>query len=131
MRFAAPHFALVAHCFAKCLAMEPSRFDRGDEAANISGQCFAAYGYTYSLVSQSQVIKTLRSETGWTVDSLAEILPKTFGENLKSPVWHEDGSLEQTGLNLHRQDLPDSAWVEVGSGVKFWMIPLPPYGETR
>src|SRR5262249_23538795 len=102
-----------------------------DEAANISGQCFAASGYTYSLVSQPQVIKTLRSENGWTIDSLAALLPKTFGENLKAPVWREDGTVEQGGLNRHRTDLPDSAWVDLENGVKYWGIPLPPYGETR
>ena len=102
-----------------------------DEAANISGQCFAASGYTYSLVSQPQVIKTVRNENGWTVDSLAEIMPKTFGEGLKAPTLKEDGTVEQVGLNLHRTDLPDLAWVDLGNGVKYWSIPLPPYGETR
>src|SRR5262249_15159540 len=102
-----------------------------EEASQVSGQCFAAYGYTYALVSQPQVVKTIRSEKGWTVDSLAEILPKTFGESLKVPVWHEDGSLDQVGLNLHRTGLPDSAWVELDNHVKYWMVPLQPYGETR
>ncbi len=102
-----------------------------DEAANVSGQCFAASGYTYSLVSQPQVIKTIRNENGWTVDGLAALLPKTFGEGLKAPGWHEDGTAEQVGLNLHRTDLPDASWVEVANGVKYWQIPLPPYGETR
>jgi NAD(P)-dependent dehydrogenase (short-subunit alcohol dehydrogenase family) len=102
-----------------------------DEAANVSGQCFAASGYTYSLVSQPQVIKTVRSEEGWTVDQLAQILPKTFGEGLKAPGVQSDGTTEQVGLNLHRTDLPDSVWVELNDGVKYWGINLPPYGETR
>ncbi len=102
-----------------------------EEAANISGQCFAAYGYTYSLISQPQVIKTIRNENGWTVDSLAELMPKTFGEDLKAPSLRDDGTVDQVGLNLHRTDLPDEVWRDVGNGVKFWQIPLLPYGETR
>jgi hypothetical protein len=102
-----------------------------DDAANISGQCFAASGYQIALVSQPQVVKTVRNENGWSVDSLAQILPKTFGEGLKAPSAREDGSIDQVGLNMHRDDVPEGSWLDVGHGAKYWMVDLPPYGETR
>ncbi len=102
-----------------------------DDAANVSGQCFAASGYQYALVSQPQIIKTIRAEKGWTVDLLAEIMPQTLAAGLKIPMAKEDGTIEQVGLNMHRGDLPAGAWKEIAPGVKYWGIPLPPYGETR
>src|SRR5207247_4330566 len=39
-------------------------FLASDAAATISGQCFAASGYQYALVSQPQVIKSIRNENG-------------------------------------------------------------------
>ncbi len=106
-------------------------FLASEEASNISGQCFAASGYQFSLVSQPQVVKTIRNENGWTVDSLAAILPQTFGEDLKKPVARDDGTVDQVGLNMHRTDIPDAAWRDLAKGVKFWKVDLPPYGETR
>ncbi len=102
-----------------------------DEAANISGQCFAASGYAISLVSQPQVIKTIRNEAGWTVDALAQIAPQTFGEGLKAPTSKEDGTIDQVGLNMHREDIPSASWMDFGNDTKFWKVDLPPYGETR
>ena len=102
-----------------------------DDAANISGQCFAASGYQIALVSQPQVIKTVRNENGWSVDSLAQILPKTFGDGLKAPSSREDGSIDQVGLNMHRDDIPEGSWLDIGHGANYWMVDLPPYGETR
>src|SRR5438270_6194782 len=106
-------------------------FLASDAAANISGQCFAASGYQYALVSQPQVVKTVRNENGWTVDSLAQVLPKTFGDGLKRPSARDDGTVDQVGLNMHRSDIPDSAWRDLGNGVQYWQVDLPPYGETR
>ncbi len=106
-------------------------FLASEEASNISGQCFAASGYQYALVSQPQIVKTIRNENGWTVDSLAEIAPTTFGQGLKKPTAREDGTVDQVGLDMHRNDIPDAAWLDLGSGVKFWKVDLPPYGETR
>ncbi|MBI5880190.1 MAG: SDR family oxidoreductase [Chloroflexi bacterium] len=106
-------------------------FLASDAAENISGQCFAASGYQYALISQPQVVKTIRAENGWTVDLLAQVMPKTFGAGLKIPVAKEDGTVEQVGLNMHRGDLPADAYKEIAPGVKYWSIPLPPYGETR
>ena len=102
-----------------------------DEAANISGQCFAASGYQIALVSQPQIIKTIRNENGWSVDSLAEFVPQTFGVGLKAPRSREDGGIDQVGLNMHRDDIPDNSWKDLGNQTEFWGIDLPPYGETR
>ena len=79
----------------------------------------------------STVIKTIRSEDGWTVDSLAKHLPKTFGDGLKQPVARDDGTVDQVGLNMHRSDIPGSAWRDVGHGAKYWIVNLPSYAETR
>ncbi|MBI3734168.1 MAG: SDR family oxidoreductase [Chloroflexi bacterium] len=102
-----------------------------DDAANVSGQCFASFGYSISLVSQPQVVKTVRNENGWTLDSLGALLPKTFGEGLAVPVPLDDGTVKTIGLNSHRGDIAEASWMEVGHGAKFWKIDLPPYGETR
>jgi NAD(P)-dependent dehydrogenase (short-subunit alcohol dehydrogenase family) len=102
-----------------------------DDAANVSGQCFAASGYRIALVSQPQITKTIRNENGWSVDLLAEWLPKTFGDGLKAPSARDDGTINQVGYITHADDIPAGSWVDVGHGMKYWGIPLPPYGETR
>lgn len=102
-----------------------------DAASNITGQCFGSFGYGIYFMSQPKIIKTIRAEKGWTVDKLAEVMPKTFGRGLKQPVPKEDGTVETVGLTTHREDIPEGAWVEVAPNVKFWRIDIPPYGETR
>ena len=61
----------------------------------------------------------------------AQILPQTFGDGLKAPASREDGTIDQVGLNMHRDDIPEGSWLDVGHGAKYWMVDLPPYGETR
>ncbi len=102
-----------------------------DAAENISGQCFGSFGYGIYLMSQSKIIKTIRADNGWTVDKLAQVMPQTLGANLKLPKEKPDGTMDTVGLQTHREDLPESAWVEVAPNVKFWRIDIPPYGETR
>lgn len=102
-----------------------------DAGANISGQCFGSFGYGIYFMSQPKIIKTIRAEKGWTVDTLAEVMPKTFGVNLKAPKEKPDGTIDTVGLTTHREDIPEASWVEVAPNVKFWKIDIPPYGETR
>lgn len=102
-----------------------------DAAENISGQCFGSFGYGIYLMSQPKIIKTIRAEKGWTVDALAQVMPKALGANLKVPKEKADGTIDTVGLTTHREDLPDAAWVEVAAKVKFWQVEIPPYGETR
>ncbi|MFN8497638.1 MAG: SDR family NAD(P)-dependent oxidoreductase [Anaerolineae bacterium] len=99
-----------------------------DGAQDVSGQLLGVTDGAHYLLSQPKIIRTVRAESGWTVDALADVLPATFGAPL--PVRADANLGLRAGLVTHA-DLPPAAWREVAPGVRFWSVPLPPYSELR
>ena len=57
-----------------------------DEAANINGQVIGVAGgkvWLYSIMSE---IKTIYKDGRWTVDELANLVPRTLASNLVNPM---------------------------------------------
>ncbi len=99
-----------------------------DAAQDVSGQLLGTLDGANALFSQPKIIRTVRAESGWTVDALADVLPGTFGAPL--PVTADASLGLRVGLVTHG-DLPLLAWREVAPGARFWCIDLPPYSELR
>ncbi len=99
-----------------------------DAAQGVSGQLLGTLDGADYLFSQPKIIRTVRAESGWTVDALADVLPGTFGAPL--PVTADAALGLRVGLVTH-DNLPASAWREVAPGVRFWQVDLPPYSELR
>jgi NAD(P)-dependent dehydrogenase (short-subunit alcohol dehydrogenase family) len=57
----------------------------GDESGNVNGYDFGLAGGNIQLYSQPQIIKTIYQKGGWTVDELADVVPKTLGTGLVNP----------------------------------------------
>src|SRR5215211_6119614 len=55
-----------------------------DEAANVNGQLFHVYGYSYTLLEQPHAVRSIRSDGRWDPEELVRIFPETLGANLKS-----------------------------------------------
>lgn len=51
-----------------------------DEAANINGKIFRAFGGTIGLYSQPEVVKTIKKDGIWTIDELVETMPGTLAQ---------------------------------------------------
>jgi NAD(P)-dependent dehydrogenase (short-subunit alcohol dehydrogenase family) len=98
-------------------------FLASDAAQGISGQIFGSFGYSMALISQPKVIKTLRADHRWTVEELADIVPRAFAPDL-------DEQKNEPGVSGMIAAIPDSDWVEVRPGLRFWGTKLEPYGES-
>jgi hypothetical protein len=57
----------------------------GDESGNVNGYDFGLAGGNIQLYSQPQIIKTIYQKGRWTVDELADVVPKTLGTGLANP----------------------------------------------
>ena len=57
-----------------------------DEAKDINGQVFLAYGGTISLFSEPKPIKTIFKNGRWTVDELSAIMPEKIAADLVNPA---------------------------------------------
>ena len=60
-----------------------------EEAAHVSGTAFAAAGNgEFRIYSEPEEKKLIKKDTGlWTVEELAELLPKTVLKDYKTPSW--------------------------------------------
>lgn len=60
-----------------------------DAAANINGRDFIVGGGEISLVSLPEKERTIYSESGWTLDQLDQLIPRTLSAGLKNPALTE------------------------------------------
>ena len=93
-----------------------------DAAAGVTGHLFAAYGYNIGLIAQPKIVKTLRADHRWTVEELADVVPRAFADELAV-------NQNDPGIGEKMRVVPEGDWVEVGSGLRFWGTKLEPYGE--
>ncbi len=56
-----------------------------DDAANVTGQCFGAYGYRIQRMTHIVPDKIIYNNGPWDVDKLAEVFPSTLGLDLIPP----------------------------------------------
>lgn len=93
-----------------------------DAGKRITGHLFGSFGYNVVLMAQPKVIKTLRADHRWTVEELAEIVPKAFGDEFQ-------GQANDPGISKMIAALPEGQWVEVGPGLRFWGSKIEPHME--
>jgi len=98
-------------------------FLASDAARSVSGHIFGSFGFSYVLMSQPKIIKTLRSDHRWSVDELSELIPKAFGPELET-IKNDSGFYNKI------QEIPGGQWVDLGNGREFWGSKLEPYGEN-
>lgn len=94
-----------------------------DEAKDITGHIFGSFGYNMTLMSQPKVIKTIKADHQWTVEELANVVPRAFGPEF------ETGPVNRPGITAMIQELPDGQWVDAGNGKRYWGSKIEPYGE--
>ena len=56
-----------------------------DDASNVTGQCFGAYGYRIQRMTHIVPDKVIYSNGPWDVDKLAEVFKSTLGQDLIPP----------------------------------------------
>lgn len=93
-----------------------------DQAAGVNGHLFGSFGYSYALMSQPKVVKTLRNRHRWTIDELSTWVPRAFAPDL---VEIEN----ETAFGPVIEAIDVGSWVEVAPGIRWWGTPLEPYGE--
>jgi NAD(P)-dependent dehydrogenase (short-subunit alcohol dehydrogenase family) len=86
-----------------------------DAAANVNGQVFHSYGYSYTLLEQPHAVRSIRSDGRWDPEELARIFPETLGGALKPPP--------AGGFGTQLDDRPAGEWSELAPGRKFWRSP--------
>jgi hypothetical protein len=97
-------------------------FLASDQAQNVNGMLFGAFGFNMALMSQQKIVKTLRSDHRWTVDELCEMVPQAFGSALQE--------IKSTpGFSEEIKGIPAEKWVDLGEGRRYWATKLEPYGE--
>lgn len=62
-----------------------------DEAADVNGNVFKAYGGLVSLYSEPEEIKTIYKAGMWTLDELIDIMPKAVTAGLVNPSPRQEG----------------------------------------
>lgn len=97
-------------------------FLASDAAAHVTGHIFGSFGYNMAFMSQPKIIRTIRAEERWTVEQLADIVPKAFGPEF-------EGQANQPGITANINALPDEEWIDLGNGRRAWVSMIEPYGE--
>jgi NAD(P)-dependent dehydrogenase (short-subunit alcohol dehydrogenase family) len=90
-------------------------FLSSDAAANVNGQVFHSYGYSYTLLEQPHAVRSIRATGRWDPDELARIFPQTLGMNLKQPP--------AGGFGTMLDQRPADEWSEVDD-YRFWQSPF-------
>ncbi len=85
-----------------------------DAAANVNGQVFHVYGYSFTLLEQPHPVRSIKAQQRWDPDELARVFPLTLGANLKAP--------SHTGFGTNLDQRPAAEWSSVG-GYDFWLSP--------
>jgi NAD(P)-dependent dehydrogenase (short-subunit alcohol dehydrogenase family) len=93
-----------------------------DAAAHVSGQLFGSFGYKMVLMSQPKVIRTIKTDHRWTVEELAEVIPKAFGSEFGEQV-------NRPGISTDIKAIPEGQWHDIGNGQRYWASNLEAYGE--
>lgn len=97
-------------------------FLASDAAANVNGHLFAASGYNITMMAQPKIIKELKADHRWTVDELAELVPRAFADEL-AVVQNNPGFGEKI------RTIPAEQWTELAPELRFWGTKIAPYGE--
>jgi NAD(P)-dependent dehydrogenase (short-subunit alcohol dehydrogenase family) len=84
-----------------------------DDARQVNGQTFGAFGYQIALLPQPHVGRVLRRDRRWEPEEIRDLFPATLGVDLQPPP-------AAGGFTSRLQALPEDAWVEVAPGVRFW-----------
>lgn len=93
-----------------------------DEASHVSGQVFGSFGYNVVLISQPKVIKTIKKDARWTVEELAEVVPKAFGDQF-------GGQVNQPGVSRAIETIPEESWNIIDEHLRWYDTGLEAYGE--
>jgi NAD(P)-dependent dehydrogenase (short-subunit alcohol dehydrogenase family) len=86
-----------------------------DAAANVNGQVFHSYGYSYTLLEQPRAVRSIKADGRWDPEELARIFPETLGANLKPPP--------AGGFGTKLDERPAEEWTELAPGRRFWKSP--------
>jgi NAD(P)-dependent dehydrogenase (short-subunit alcohol dehydrogenase family) len=86
-----------------------------DAAANVNGQVFHSYGYSYTLLEQPRAVRSIKADGRWDPEELARIFPETLGANLKPPP--------ALGFGTMLDERPADEWTELAPGRRFWKSP--------
>jgi NAD(P)-dependent dehydrogenase (short-subunit alcohol dehydrogenase family) len=87
-----------------------------DAAANVSGQVFHSYGYSYTLLEQPHAVRSIQAQRRWDPEELARMFPQTLGANLKLPPGG--------GFGTKLGERPAEEWTELAGGIRFWQSPF-------
>jgi NAD(P)-dependent dehydrogenase (short-subunit alcohol dehydrogenase family) len=93
-----------------------------DAASGINGHVFGSFGYNVVLISQPKVVRQIRADQRWTVDELAEAVPRAFGDLF-------EGQANQPGVSARIAEFPAEAWQDVGPGLRFLGTKVAAHGE--
>ncbi|HET9017714.1 MAG TPA: SDR family NAD(P)-dependent oxidoreductase [Thermomicrobiaceae bacterium] len=93
-----------------------------DAAKDVTGHLFGSFGYNIMVVSQPKVVRTIRTDHRWTVEELAELVPKAFGPEF-------EGQANNPGIAGKAGEIPEGQWVEVGPGLRYWGSKIEPHME--
>jgi NAD(P)-dependent dehydrogenase (short-subunit alcohol dehydrogenase family) len=86
-----------------------------DAAANVNGQVFHSFGYSYTLLEQPRAVRSIKADARWDPEELARIFPETLGANLKPPP--------ALGFGTKLDERPAEEWTELAPGRRFWKSP--------
>jgi NAD(P)-dependent dehydrogenase (short-subunit alcohol dehydrogenase family) len=83
-----------------------------DAAADVNGQVFHSFGYSYTLMAQPQPVRSIKSDGRWDPEELARIFPKTLGVELMSPPG--------TNFGKNLDERPAAEWRDLAPGRRLW-----------
>ncbi len=86
-----------------------------DHAANVNGQVFHSYGYSYTLLEQPHAVRSIKADGRWDPEELAKVFPETLGTDLKLPP--------SLGFGTKLDERPAEEWTELAPGRRFWKSP--------
>jgi len=57
-----------------------------EQASNINGRVFRAYGGLFTLFSNPEMMKHIYKQGRWTLDELMQLMPMTLAKDLVNPA---------------------------------------------
>jgi NAD(P)-dependent dehydrogenase (short-subunit alcohol dehydrogenase family) len=89
-----------------------------DDAQMINGHFFGVSGYSVNLYSHWELAGVLGSDHRWTPQELAELFPKTIGEQVTPPPPVEVDGRKLQGAAA--QQIDPRSWTTLGDSVRYW-----------
>jgi NAD(P)-dependent dehydrogenase (short-subunit alcohol dehydrogenase family) len=84
-----------------------------DDAQQVNGQVFGAFGYQLALLPQPRIARALRHHRRWEPEEIRDLFPTTLGVDLQPPP-------AAGGFSSRLQQLPEDAWEDVAPDVRLW-----------